>query len=105
MACTCWSNACSVREPISPRDGGVLLSAHTPAELRSGGLATANPLRDARGRNDFPQEPGSRALRDSIGPLGKLDREDLVCLDVVQDRVRAEVDERAQFGWRVERLC
>src|SRR5437899_11619541 len=90
---------------MSPRDGGALLSTHTPAQFRSGGLATVNPLRDARGRNGFSQEPGSRALWDPIGPLGKLDSEDFVCLDVVQDRVRAEVDELAQFGWRVERFC
>src|SRR2546428_6986129 len=90
---------------MSPRDGGALLRTHTPAELRGGGLATVSPLRDARGRNGFPQEPRSCALRDPIGPLGELDGEDLVCLDVVQDRVRAEVDELAQFGWRVERFC
>src|SRR2546426_11409575 len=90
---------------MSPRDGHALLSTQTPAELRGGGLATMSPLGDARGRNGFSQEPGSRALRDPIGPLGKLDGEDLVCLDVVQDRVRAQVDELAQFGWGVERFC
>src|SRR2546428_13996129 len=90
---------------MSPRDGGALLSTHTPAQLRRSGLATVSPLRYARGRNSYAQEPGGRALRDPVGPLGKLDGEDLVCLDVVQDRVRAEVDELAQFGWRVERFC
>src|SRR2546425_12099790 len=90
---------------MSPRHGDALLSTHTPAELRSGGSATVSPLGDARGRNGFPQEPRSRALLDPIGPLGELDGEDLVCLDVVQDRVRAQVDQLAQFGWRVERFC
>src|SRR2546425_9714210 len=90
---------------MSPRHGDALLSTQTPAELRGGGSASVSPLGDARGRNSFPQEPGGRALRDPVGPLGKLDGEDLVCLDVVQDRVRAEVDELAQFGWRVERFC
>src|SRR5205809_5411055 len=90
---------------MSPRDGDALLSSQTPAELRGGGLTTVSPLGDARGRNGFPQEPGSCALRDPIGPLGELDGEDLVRLDVVQDRVRAQVDELAQFGWRVERFC
>src|SRR2546426_11852952 len=89
---------------MSPRDGGALLSTHAPAQFRGGGLATVCPLRDAIRGNSFPEEPGSRALRDAVGPLGKLDGEDLVCLDVVQDCVRAEVDELAQFGWRVERL-
>src|SRR2546422_8919770 len=90
---------------MSPRDGDALLSTQTPAELRGGGSATVSPLGDARGRNGFPQKPRSCALRDPIGPLGELDGEDLVCPDVVQDRVRAEVDELAQFGWRVERFC
>src|SRR5437667_3130029 len=90
---------------MSPRHGDALLSTQTPAELRGGGSATVSPLGDARGRNGFPEEPGSCALRDPIGPLGELDGEDLVRLDVVQDRVRAQVDELAQFGWRVERFC
>src|SRR5438093_8295119 len=90
---------------MSPRHGDALLSTQTPAELRGGGSATVSPLGDARGRNGVPEEPGSCALRDPIGPLGELDGEDLVRLDVVQDRVRAQVDELAQFGWRVERFC